>query len=92
MEIDPRALVVDYEGLQMERVFYSPVYETEAQIKGHLPDFRNLLFWSPSVIANGSAPVFFYTSDQGGKYIGIIQGISANGEAASSSFTFEVKK
>jgi hypothetical protein len=91
-EIDPHALVVDYEGLQMERVFYSPVYETEAQIKGHLPDFRNLMYWSPSVRANTNMPVSFYTSDQEGSYIGIIQGIAANGEAASSSFTFEVKK
>jgi hypothetical protein len=92
VEIDPHALVVDYEGLQMERVFYSPVYQTEAQIKDHLPDFRNLLFWSPSVTANSTTPVSFYTSDQEGKYIAIVQGIAANGEAASSSFTFEVKK
>jgi hypothetical protein len=92
VDIDPHALVVDYEGMQEQRVFYSPVYETEAQIKSHLPDFRSLLFWSPSISANTNIPVTFYTSDKEGKYIGIVQGIAADGEAASSSFTFQVKK
>ena len=91
VEIDPHALVVDYEGLQLERVFYSPVYETNAQVKDHIPDFRNLLYWSPSVKANGS-PVSFYTSDQEGKYIGLVQGISSDGRAGSCYFNFEVKK
>ena len=49
LEIDPHALVVDYEGLQMQRVFYSPAYDTESRINSRLPDFRNLLFWSPAV-------------------------------------------
>jgi hypothetical protein len=91
VEIDPHALVIDYEGLQAQRVFYSPVYETDTQIKDHIPDFRNLLYWSPSVAANG-LPVSFYTSDQEGKYIGVVQGISADGGAGSSYFSFEVKK
>lgn len=91
VEIDPHALVVDYEGLQMQRVFYSPVYETDAQIRNHMPDFRNLLYWSPSVKANGG-PVSFYTSDQVGKYIGVVQGITADGQAGSTYFSFEVKK
>lgn len=92
VDIDPHAVVVDYEGMQLQRVFYSPVYETIEQLKSRVPDFRNLLFWSPSVTANGNNPVSFYTSDQEGKFIGIVQGITANGDAASSYFTFEVKK
>ena len=42
-ELDPRAAVIDYEGLQLEREFYSPVYDTDAKLSSHLPDFRNLL-------------------------------------------------
>jgi len=92
MEIDPHAVVVDYEGLQMQRVFYSPVYETESQVKSRLPDYRNLLYWSPSVSANDKNAVSFYTSDQDGDYIGLVQGITANGDAGSYYFRFAVKK
>ncbi len=92
MEIDPHTLVVDYEGLQMQRIFYSPVYDTESQLKSRLADFRNLLFWSPSVNANDKNAVSFYTSDQEGQYIGLVQGIAANGEAGSCYFSFTVKK
>ncbi len=94
IELDPHAIVVDYEGLQAQRVFYSPVYETASEVASRLPDFRNLLFWAPSINTNaqGKNQVTFYTSDQEGKYIGVIQGITANGEAGSQYFNFEVKK
>ncbi|MDF2433266.1 MAG: hypothetical protein JWP44_2897 [Mucilaginibacter sp.] len=91
VELDPRAVVIDYEGLQLRREFYSPVYDTQDQVGSRIPDFRNLLYWSPSVTASGKEPVSFYTSDQPGKYVGVIQGITANGDAASQYFTFDVK-
>jgi hypothetical protein len=85
-------VVVDYEGLQMQRVFYSPVYEMEGQIKSRLPDLRNLLFWAPLVNTNTKNAVSFYTSDREGECIGIVQRVSANGEAGSHYFTFTIKK
>jgi len=91
VDLDPHAVVIDYEGLQFEREFYSPVYDTEARTASRLPDFRNLLYWSPSVRKQGKDAISFYTSDEKGKYIGVIQGISANGEAGSQSFSFDVK-
>ncbi len=92
-EIDPHAVVLDYDGLQQERQFYSPMYNTEDQVVSHMPDFRNVLYWAPSVNTGGSgkSQLSFYTSDQPGKYIGVIQGITANGEAGSQTFSFEVK-
>lgn len=94
VELDPHAVVVDYEGIQLQRVFYSPAYETVDAAASRLPDFRNVLYWSPSVTTGtqGKNQVSFYTSDQEGKYIGVVQGITANGEAGSHYFTFEVKK
>jgi hypothetical protein len=94
VEMDPHAVVVDYEGLQLQRVFYSPVYDTDSQVASRMPDFRNLLFWAPTINTNtqGKSQVAFYTSDEDGKYIGVIQGITANGEAGSQYFTFDVKK
>lgn len=94
VELDPHAVVVDYEGLQLQRVFYSPVYETDSQITSRMPDFRNLLFWVPTINTGtqGKNQVTFYTSDEEGKYIGVIQGMSANGESGSQYVTFEVTK
>jgi len=93
-EIDPRALVLDYEGLQLQRKFYSPVYDTDDQRNSRLPDFRYALYWQPNVYTNaqGKTNLSFYTSDQPGKYIGVVQGLTATGEAGSRYFTFEVKK
>jgi hypothetical protein len=89
VELDPKAVVIDYEGLQLHRQFYSPVYDSEVQTASRIPDFRNLLYWTPSVSNDGK--VSFYTSDQAGKYVGVVQGITGNGDAGSQYFLFEVK-
>jgi hypothetical protein len=91
-ELDPQSVIMEYEGLQLQREFYSPVYENENQRNSRLPDLRNVLLWSPEVRtdATGKKQLSFYTSDQAGIYIGIIQGISPTGEAASQTFGFEV--
>lgn len=92
-EMDSHATVIDYEGMQIQREFYSPVYETDEQQRSRMPDFRSLLFWSPDIKTGPltANKIAFYTSDQPGKYVGLVQGMAANGDAASQSFTFEVK-
>lgn len=94
VEVDPHAVVMDYEGMQLQRVFYSPVYDTDAQVSSHTPDFRSLLYWAPTVktTAAGKNQVSFYTSDEEGKYVGVIQGMTADGQSGSQTFTFDVKK
>ncbi|RYZ97272.1 MAG: hypothetical protein EOP47_22080, partial [Sphingobacteriaceae bacterium] len=64
VEMDANAVIIDYEGMQLQREFYSPAYDTNAQLKSRQPDFRNLLFWSPSVITGtqASSKLSFYTS------------------------------
>ena len=91
--LDPRAIILDYEGMQLQREFYSPIYESETQQKSRTPDFRNLLYWSPDihVDSNGKASVEFYSSDQKGKYIVVVQGITADGKAGSATSGFEIK-
>ncbi|MGN6397776.1 MAG: hypothetical protein ACTHMI_19545 [Mucilaginibacter sp.] len=89
VELNPKAVVIDYEGLQLRRQFYSPAYETDAQVKSRIPDFRNLLYWAPTVNAQGK--VSFFTSDLAGKYVGVVQGLTESGDAGSQYFTFDVK-
>ncbi|WP_432709437.1 hypothetical protein, partial [Pedobacter sp.] len=94
MDIDPRAVVLDYEGMQLQREFYSPVYETPDQKNSRIPDFRNVLYWSPNLTTDqqGNGNIAFYTSDQTGHYIGVIEGLSEDGIPGRKVFTFEVKK
>ena len=91
--LDPHATVVDYEGLQMRREFYSPSYATDAGAASHLPDFRTVLYWAPEVAmpAAGKGTLSFYSSDIPGKYIVIAEGITRDGTAGSGMTSFEVK-
>lgn len=91
VELDPKAIVMDYEGMQLRREFYSPTYDTEARSASRMPDFRNVLYWSPSVITQGKGTASFYTSDQPGKYVGVVQGITAKGQAGVQYFMFDVR-
>ncbi len=90
--LDANAIIVDYAGLQLQREFFSPVYETAAQSASRLPDLRNLLFWSPDIRTTGSATKqSFYTSDVPGSYLVIAQGISADGLAGTGVTVILVK-
>lgn len=93
-EIDPHAAVIDYEGLQLKREFYSPVYNTPEQVAGRIPDYRNLLYWSPDVVTNnnGKYQTNFFTSDLPGRYAVVIQGLSDDGRAGSTVVYFNVNK
>jgi hypothetical protein len=93
LRLDTKALIMDYDGLQMKREFYAPVYETAEQKASRLPDFRNQLYWSPDVQtdSHGKANIHFFTSDLKGKYVAVLQGMDNDGNSGSYSFTFEVK-
>lgn len=91
--LDPRATVVDYEGLQLEREFYAPSYATDEQAASHLPDFRNVLYWAPQLLTNGQGRgiLNFYSSDLPGKYIVVVEGLAEDGRAGTGIASFEVE-
>ena len=92
-EPDAHALLTQYEGLQGEREFYAPRYDTPAAAQSRQPDFRNLLYWNPAVVVppGGSLSLPFYTSDQVGRYRVVVQGLTPDGRTGSTSLTLEVK-
>ncbi len=92
LELDPRALVLSYQFAQSKKEFYAPRYDATTR-DSRLPDFRNLLHWVPTLIpdAQGKTSLDFSTSDQTGTYRVVVQGLTPNGQAGSSQFTFEVK-
>lgn len=93
-EMDPRVLVLPYEGVQVQKEFYAPKYDSQVKLQSRVPDFRNLLHWAPDIDtdAQGKAQLNFYTSDQPGHYRVIVQGITKNGLAGSKTFSFEVTR
>ena len=92
-ELDPHATVIDYETLQQQREFYSPAYPTALSASSRLPDFRTLLYWSPSVKINssGQQQVSFFSSDLGGHFAIVIQGMSDNGRTGSKTIYVDVQ-
>jgi len=91
-ELDPHAFTVNYEGLQLEREFFSPRYQAQQLRESRIPDTRDLLYWSPSLQTNqlGKQQLEFYSSDVPGKYIVVVQGITKNGKPGSAQFTFQI--
>ena len=94
LPLDPGASIVEYQGLQLHREFFTPIYETVPQQKSRIPDLRNLLYWSPEILTDqqGNKQVSFYTSDLPGNYAVVIQGISPGGEPARITTGFSVKR
>ncbi|GAB3861018.1 hypothetical protein GCM10028822_39850 [Hymenobacter terrigena] len=91
--VDSHALVQQYEGVQQHREFYAPRYDTPEATKSRLPDLRNLLYWNPEISLTGAnaKTLDFYTGDQAGRYLVVLQGLAANGLSGSQSFVLEVK-
>ena len=92
-ELDPSIIAVDYEGLQLQREFYSPRYENDPQELNRIPDLRTTLFWLPNlkIKAGEKNVVNFFTSDLKGKFLVVLEGISSDGKPVSASQTFSVQ-
>lgn len=91
--LDPQTTVMDYKGLQEQRVFYAPEYAAQQQVESRLPDFRNLLHWAPSVKTNekGEQQLGFYSSDWVGQYIVVLQGLTKDGKTGYGVKKIDVK-
>ncbi len=90
-EVHPKATVVDYEGMQLQREFYAPMYEGDINLS-RIPDYRNTLYWSPlnRTDGEGKASFDFYTSDMSGNYTIVVQGIAEGGRPGMTITSFDV--
>lgn len=91
-QLDPNAIVVEYEALQQQQEYYQPSYDTDEKRKSRIPDFRNVLLWQPEIQPdeNGTASFTFYTSGYTGKFLVVVQGISNTGLPISITRTVDV--
>lgn len=93
-QLDPASVSLDYDGLQRQREFYSPQYETQKQRETRMPDRRNLLLWAPhvSLDKSGKSRIEFFTSDLTGDYTILVEGLTQNGYSGSAVGSFTVKQ
>lgn len=90
---DPATRFFSYDGTQKRRVFYSPVYGTEANRSSRLPDFRHTLYWNPDIKTENknSVSIPFYTSDLKGEYQVIVEGLTDDGKPVYVTSNFIVE-
>jgi hypothetical protein len=92
--LNPKSVLLNYEGVQIQREFYSPKYENKTQRESRMPDQRYLLYWNPFVTTDkdGQQQLEFNTSDIAGEYTIIVEGITKDGNVGSAASTFAVKE
>jgi hypothetical protein len=83
--LPPQALRMNYRITDPAVEFIHPDHSPSEAGSKRIPDFRNTLYWSPSLKtgSNNSLTINFYTSDQASDNIISIQGISGKGEPFS---------
>ena len=83
------AIILDYQGVQ-----YPSRFTGKAIVSNdNLPDVRSLLYWDPQVDMMGGdqKEIVVNTSSVPGKYVMVMEGITANGQAVYFRSTFTVE-
>ncbi len=86
------AVRLPYRVIEPVVTFASPDYSTAEMKNSRLPDFRNTLYWNPSVKPDkdGKARIEFWTSDIASECEVKIQGITGNGKIISLKKTIKI--
>jgi hypothetical protein len=87
------AVRIPYLVLDRVNSFLSPDYSSEDKKTNRIPDFRNTLYWNPSVKPDkaGKAKIGFWSSDLATTYEVNIQGIDSGGNIISLKKHIKVK-
>lgn len=89
----PKGIItIQPKGLYMNRQFYKPVYDVPNKMQ-YAQDLRTTIHWEPSIVTDneGVAHFDFYTSDEKGRYLLVVEGLSLDGKLARELKEVEVK-
>ena len=83
---EPGIINYTMEGFYKAREFYAPNYSKKKE-EHEKPDYRTTIYWSPQIILDGkkSQEESFFTADNPGDYLIIVEGISADGRCIYQS-------
>ena len=90
--IPSNSLIMRYNITGTSASFVSPVYQLSGSTESRMPDFRNTLYWNPSIKPDedGSVKLEFWTSDHATDYVINMQGLTGTGEAVSFRNVFRI--
>jgi hypothetical protein len=93
MTIPPNAVRIPYTVAQPVASFNAPDYSGEVLRNSRIPDFRNTLYWNPSVKPDkdGKCLLEFWSSDFASDYEIKIEGVSGDGKTVSLKKKISVK-
>ena len=80
-QLHKNAVVLEYDGVQARKKYYTPSYDEVSEENSRIPDRRNVLYWNPKFKTdeNGIANLEFYTTDDISTYEIIVEGLSNDG-------------
>jgi len=80
-------------GISKDNRYAEVNYSDNTLIRNKIPDFRNTLYWNPLIVTNeqGEANISFYTSDEKGKFLITIEGISVDGVQVCKQLILETE-
>jgi hypothetical protein len=76
-------------GFYNDKPFEVPDYSKKEILKSKSPDLRKTIYWNGNIVSdkNGEASVEFFSADEATTYIGVIRGITVNGDKIYQTFT-----
>ena len=92
LDFDNRIFRQEFTGYEYSYSFSRPDYSIDSIFSSPMADFRNLLYWNPGIKSDKSktSNIKFYTSDDSGNYLIIVEGINPKGEIERIEFPFSV--
>jgi len=93
METDKSIFRMEYDLLKKPELFTVPDYSQDTVKSSTLPDFRNTLYWNPSIEtgADGKGSAEFYSSDEAGAYVINIEGYTEKGNYGQLSVPVTIR-
>jgi len=85
-------LTIQPQGISATKTFYKPQYDVDDAVKLSR-DLRTTIHWEAGLVSDnkGKTKFDFFTSDEGGKYLILLEGIDLSGRIGRKLIEFEVK-
>jgi hypothetical protein len=92
IELPSSLAFVEYQTITPLAAVQFPVYNPQSTTPGHSPDFKNLLYWNPSIsLINNDTTITFYTADEISEYEIIVSGKTTNGLVVFGKYEIRVE-
>lgn len=89
----PKGIItIQPKGLHKNREFYKSKYDVSESVKIQ-QDLRTVIHWEPAIVTTnkGKATFDFYTADEKGKYIMVIEGLDLYGKICRKIVEIDIK-